>query len=274
MRRHADRRAKRANLIQKASRAASAARFADSTGNRCRLADRHEQHHGLCRKLLACRPAVARASPPSPSLSPCSSLPSPSRRSPAPCRSYATAPALLYVAGLMMLNPTEIEWDDLTEAAPAALTALAMPFTLLDRQWPCLRLRQLCRLGSSSPQVEADPSATAIVAALFIIRFAFFGEWWARIVRVDRQLPTSSSSSALSSRDPSAATLVGLGSAKLMARGVGATRLVRPRDERRPFRRQAGRHRPARHSRSLGYTPQPSPEEAADAEADRFGPRL
>ena len=43
--------------------------------------------------------------------------------------SYATAPALLYVAGLMMRELTEVEWEDLTEAAPAALTALAMPFT-------------------------------------------------------------------------------------------------------------------------------------------------
>lgn len=29
----------------------------------------------------------------------------------------------------MMRELTEVEWDDLTEAAPAALTALAMPFT-------------------------------------------------------------------------------------------------------------------------------------------------
>ena len=42
---------------------------------------------------------------------------------------YATAPALLYVAGLMMRELIEIDWEDLTEATPAALTALAMPFT-------------------------------------------------------------------------------------------------------------------------------------------------
>ena len=42
---------------------------------------------------------------------------------------YATAPALLYVACLMTRSLTEVEWDDLTEAAPAVITALAMPFT-------------------------------------------------------------------------------------------------------------------------------------------------
>ena len=42
---------------------------------------------------------------------------------------YATAPALVYVAGLMLAELAHVKWDDLTEAAPAALTALVMPFT-------------------------------------------------------------------------------------------------------------------------------------------------
>jgi AGZA family xanthine/uracil permease-like MFS transporter len=33
--------------------------------------------------------------------------------------SYATAPALLYVACLMTRGLVEVEWDDITEAAPA-----------------------------------------------------------------------------------------------------------------------------------------------------------
>ncbi|MGN6550360.1 MAG: NCS2 family permease, partial [Pararhizobium sp.] len=36
---------------------------------------------------------------------------------------YATAPALLYVAGLMMRELVEVDWSDITEATPAALTA-------------------------------------------------------------------------------------------------------------------------------------------------------
>src|SRR3546814_16362360 len=42
---------------------------------------------------------------------------------------YATAPALLSVAGLMMRALIEIDWHDVSEATPAALTALVMPFT-------------------------------------------------------------------------------------------------------------------------------------------------
>ena len=43
--------------------------------------------------------------------------------------SYATAPALLYVAGLMVRELVEVEWNDITNAIPAALTAVIMPFT-------------------------------------------------------------------------------------------------------------------------------------------------
>jgi AGZA family xanthine/uracil permease-like MFS transporter len=42
---------------------------------------------------------------------------------------YATAPALVFVAALMAKGLKEIDWDDMTEAAPALLTALAIPFT-------------------------------------------------------------------------------------------------------------------------------------------------
>ena len=42
---------------------------------------------------------------------------------------FATAPALLFVACLMMRELVDVNWDDLTDAAPAALTAMMMPFT-------------------------------------------------------------------------------------------------------------------------------------------------
>jgi len=41
----------------------------------------------------------------------------------------ATAPALLYVGTLMLRELSEVDWTDVTETAPAALTAIAMPFT-------------------------------------------------------------------------------------------------------------------------------------------------
>jgi hypothetical protein len=42
---------------------------------------------------------------------------------------YATAPALLFVACLMLRDLGDIEWNDTTEAMPAAITALVIPFT-------------------------------------------------------------------------------------------------------------------------------------------------
>lgn len=42
---------------------------------------------------------------------------------------FATAPALVFVAALMAKGLKDIDWDDMTEAAPALVTALAIPFT-------------------------------------------------------------------------------------------------------------------------------------------------
>ncbi len=42
---------------------------------------------------------------------------------------FATAPALIFVAVLMVRGLTEIDWEDVTEYAPAVLAAVVMPFT-------------------------------------------------------------------------------------------------------------------------------------------------
>ena len=42
---------------------------------------------------------------------------------------YATAPALIFVAALFAKELKDIAWDDITEALPALVTALAIPFT-------------------------------------------------------------------------------------------------------------------------------------------------
>ena len=42
---------------------------------------------------------------------------------------FATAPALLFVAVLMVRGLTELDWDDVTEYGPAVLAAVIMPFT-------------------------------------------------------------------------------------------------------------------------------------------------
>ena len=42
---------------------------------------------------------------------------------------YAVAPAILFVGCLMMRSMRNIEWDELTEAIPAMVTVVAIPFT-------------------------------------------------------------------------------------------------------------------------------------------------
>ena len=90
--------------------------------------------------------------------------------------SVATAPALLYVAGLMMRELTEIEWEDLTEAAPAALTALAMPFTYSIANGLAFGFISYVVMKLFTGNWKDIHPATAIVAILFVIRFAFFAE--------------------------------------------------------------------------------------------------
>jgi len=89
---------------------------------------------------------------------------------------YATAPALLYVAGLMMRELTEIEWDDLTEAAPAAITALAMPFTYSIANGLAFGFITYVAVKVFTGRWSMLHPATQIVAALFVVRFAFFAD--------------------------------------------------------------------------------------------------
>lgn len=89
---------------------------------------------------------------------------------------YATAPALLYVAGLMMRELVEVNWDDISEATPAALTALTMPFTYSIANGLAFGFISYVIIKSATGQARKIHAATWLVAILFIIRFAFFVE--------------------------------------------------------------------------------------------------
>jgi AGZA family xanthine/uracil permease-like MFS transporter len=89
---------------------------------------------------------------------------------------YATAPALLYVAGLMMRELVDIDWEDVTEATPAALTALAMPFTYSIANGLAFGFISYAVIKTATGRASQIHAATWLVAILFIIRFAFFAE--------------------------------------------------------------------------------------------------
>jgi len=87
---------------------------------------------------------------------------------------YATAPALLYVAGLMMRELIDIDWSDISEATPAALTTLVMPFTYSIANGLAFGFISYVVLKALTGKIKAIHAATWLVAALFVIRYAFF----------------------------------------------------------------------------------------------------
>ncbi|HMQ93107.1 MAG TPA: NCS2 family permease [Amaricoccus sp.] len=89
---------------------------------------------------------------------------------------FATAPALLYVACLMMRELIDIEWDDITEAVPSALTALMMPLTYSIANGLAFGFISYAIIKLLTGRVREVHAATWLVAGLFLIRFAFLTE--------------------------------------------------------------------------------------------------
>ena len=89
-------------------------------------------------------------------------------------RAYATAPALLFVACLMARGFAELDWEDVTEYAPAVVTALAMPLTFSIANGIAFGFITYAAVKLLSGRfAEAGPSMLAL-AALFVVKYAFF----------------------------------------------------------------------------------------------------
>ena len=86
----------------------------------------------------------------------------------------ATAPALLYVATLMLRELSEVDWTDVTETAPAALTAIAMPFTYSIANGLAFGFVSYAAIKLLTGRAREVHAATWLVAALFVARFVFF----------------------------------------------------------------------------------------------------
>ncbi|GAA5786563.1 NCS2 family permease [Chitiniphilus shinanonensis] len=87
---------------------------------------------------------------------------------------YATAPALCYVAVLMARGLAEIAWDDLTEAAPAVVTAIAMPFTFSIADGIAFGFISFVVIKLLAGRFSDLRPATIIIAALWLVKFAIF----------------------------------------------------------------------------------------------------
>lgn len=84
---------------------------------------------------------------------------------------YATAPALLFVAGLMLRELVDVEWPDITESIPAALCTLAMPFTYSIANGLAFGFISYAVLKAGTGRWREVHPAVWVVAALFILRY-------------------------------------------------------------------------------------------------------
>ena len=84
---------------------------------------------------------------------------------------YATAPALLFVGCLMARGLSEIDWEDVTEYAPAVVTALAMPFTFSIANGIALGFISYAAVKLLSGRFAETRPAMVVLALLFIVRF-------------------------------------------------------------------------------------------------------
>ncbi|ABC34972.1 NCS2 family permease [Burkholderia thailandensis] len=88
---------------------------------------------------------------------------------------YATAPALLYVSCLMLRDMVDVPWDDATEAVPAALTALLMPFTYSIANGVAFGFIAYGGLKLLTGHAKRVKPIVWIIAAIFLFRYFYLG---------------------------------------------------------------------------------------------------
>ncbi|MGO1750426.1 MAG: NCS2 family permease [Marinobacter sp.] len=86
---------------------------------------------------------------------------------------YATAPALLYVAVLMASGLKLIDWDDITEAAPAVVTALMMPLTFSIANGIALGFVTYAVIKALSGRWSDLNVSVVVIAIVFVLKFIF-----------------------------------------------------------------------------------------------------
>ena len=88
---------------------------------------------------------------------------------------FATAPALLFVGVLMIQGIVNIEWDDITEAVPAFLTIVFMPFTYSIADGIAMGFISYALVKLFTGKAATVPYMVWIIAVLWVIKFAAFG---------------------------------------------------------------------------------------------------
>ncbi|PQO99427.1 guanine permease [Massilia phosphatilytica] len=88
---------------------------------------------------------------------------------------YATAPALLFVACLMLRDLGDIDWNDTTEAIPAAITALVIPFTYSIAEGIAFGFITYALLKLTTGRAREVKPVIWVIAALFAFKIVYIG---------------------------------------------------------------------------------------------------
>ncbi|MDO5769675.1 MAG: NCS2 family permease [Psychrobacter sp.] len=87
--------------------------------------------------------------------------------------SYATAGAIFYVAVLMMFSLKEIEWEDITEAAPAAVVVLFTPLTYSIADGIALGFITYTVIKAAAGKFDQISPAVWVLSIILLSKFIF-----------------------------------------------------------------------------------------------------
>ncbi|QEM66523.1 NCS2 family permease [Salmonella enterica subsp. enterica serovar Indiana] len=86
---------------------------------------------------------------------------------------YAAAGALIYVGVLMTSSLARVNWQDLTESAPAFITAVMMPFSFSITEGIALGFISYCVMKIGTGRLRDLSPCVVIVALLFVLKIVF-----------------------------------------------------------------------------------------------------
>jgi len=89
--------------------------------------------------------------------------------------SYATTPALLYVAMLMMQELSRIDWQDIVETIPAYLTIVCMPFTHSIANGIAIGFISYAAIKCLTGSAREVSGVVWVVAGLWVFKYVYWG---------------------------------------------------------------------------------------------------
>ena len=86
---------------------------------------------------------------------------------------FATGAALLYVACIMIRSIADLNWNDITETAPAVVAAISMPLSYSIADGIGLGFITYAAIKVLAGKSRECPIAVFVIAATFLIKFSF-----------------------------------------------------------------------------------------------------